>query len=383
MGVLLVPARWLLGLYLSEFGYHPPFAEFSQEKISTLADASARPASFHPGATRVALNQRTRRCCGHRRDNPAIGTPHWSVNALPTEAAAPDFHGLRVASFESRRAQDMVRMIERFRGVPAVSPSMRETPLEDHREAIDFANRLISGQIDVVILQTGVGTRQLAAQIERHVDKARFLTALTDVTTIARGPKPVVALKELDIRPSFIAPEPNTWREVLQTIDLYVPVANLTVAVQEYGNPNVSLVAGLEARGARVAGIKVYSYDLPADTRPLEANTRAIAAGQIDLALFTSAHQVTNLLRMARQLGLVDELRQGFRKTVVASIGPTTTEMLQEHELPVDLEPEHPKMGHLVSEAAAASGMLVARKRGKSTPAGAAFPPLARLARDE
>src|SRR6185312_13317145 len=41
MGVLLVPARWLLGLYLSEFGYHPPFAESRQEKISTAADASS------------------------------------------------------------------------------------------------------------------------------------------------------------------------------------------------------------------------------------------------------------------------------------------------------------------------------------------------------
>ena len=294
------------------------------------------------------------------------------------EAAAPDFQGLRVAAFESRRAGDMVRLIERFRGVPAVSPSMREAPLDDPREAIDFANRLISGQVDVVILQTGVGTRQLVSQIERHVDKSRFLTALTDATTIARGPKPVAALKELNIRPSYVAPEPNTWREVLQTIDLYLPVANLTVAVQEYGNPNVSLLAGLEARGARVLGIKVYSYDLPEDTSPLEANIRAIAAGQIDVALFTSAHQATNLLRMARQIGLLDELRHGFAKTVVASIGPTTSEMLQECELPVDLEPEHPKMGHLVSEAAAASGMLLARKRGSSASGGARIAPAVR-----
>ena len=302
---------------------------------------------------------------------------------MSTEAAAPDFHGLRVAAFESRRAADMVRLIERFNGIPAVSPSMREAPLDDPREAIDFANRLISGQIDVVILQTGVGTRQLVAQLERHVDKARFLTALTDATTIARGPKPVAALKELDIRPSYVAPEPNTWREVLQTIDLYVPVANLTVAVQEYGKANVSLVAGLEARGARLLSVKVYSYDLPENAAPLEANIRAIAAGKIDVAMFTSAHQATNLLRMARQLGLLDELRQGFRKTVVASIGPTTSEMLQECELPIDLEPEHPKMGHLVSETAAASGMLVARKRGNPTSGAARIAPVSSGAANE
>jgi uroporphyrinogen-III synthase len=33
---------------------------------------------------------------------------------------------------------------------------------------------------------------------------------------------------------------------------------------------------------------------------------------------------------------------------VVASIGPVTTAALAEHGIVVDLEPEHPKMGHLV-----------------------------------
>jgi uroporphyrinogen decarboxylase len=36
----------------------------------------------------------------------------------------------------------------------------------------------------------------------------------------------------------------------------------------------------------------------------------------------------------------------------VASIGPTTSETLRELQLPVDLEPEHPKMGHLLTAAA-------------------------------
>jgi hypothetical protein len=36
------------------------------------------------------------------------------------------------------------------------------------------------------------------------------------------------------------------------------------------------------------------------------------------------------------------------RLTIVASIGPVCSEALRRHGLPVDLEPEHPKMGHLV-----------------------------------
>ena len=62
-------------------------------------------------------------------------------------------------------------------------------------------------------------------------------------------------------------------------------------------------------------------------------------------------------------LGLADEVRAGFRNVVVASIGPTTSEMLRNEDLPVDMEPSHPKMGHLVNEAAERAGEILARKR--------------------
>jgi uroporphyrinogen-III synthase len=257
----------------------------------------------------------------------------------------------------------MQRLIERMEGVPFVSPSLREVPLAENPAAVDFAQRLISGQIDIVVLLTGVGTRHMVAQIEKHVDRARFLAALSDVTTVVRGPKPVAALKEMGIDPTFRAPEPNTWREVLTTLDREAPVANQTVAVQEYGLPNRSLVAGLEARGAQVQTIKVYSWELPEDTAPLEQNLARVAVGEIDVLMFTSAHQVVNVLRMADKLGLTQKFFEACRAAVIASIGPTTSEMLRECDLPVDLEPEHSKMGHLVTAAAEQSGALLAAKR--------------------
>src|SRR3972149_5465221 len=107
------------------------------------------------------------------------------------------FAGLRVAALESRRAADLQRMIEKLAGAPHVSPSMREVPLALNRQAIDFANRLVTGQIDVVIFLTGVGTRHLVAQVERHVDRARFLAAISDVKTVVRGPKPAAVLQKL------------------------------------------------------------------------------------------------------------------------------------------------------------------------------------------
>jgi len=273
------------------------------------------------------------------------------------------FAGLRVAALESRRAADLQRMIEKLAGAPHVSPSMREVPLAQNRQAIDFANRLVTGQIDVVIFLTGVGTRHLVAQVERHVDRARFLAAISDVKTVVRGPKPAAVLKELGITPTITVPEPNTWRELLTTLDQRLPIANLVVGLQEYGVTNPSLIAGLEARGATVERVRVYDWDLPEDTQPLEENARRIAAGEVDVVMFTSANQVLNLLKIADDLGLSDELRAGFRRVVVASIGPTTSEMLRTHHLPVDLEPSHPKMGHLVQETAAQASELLDRKR--------------------
>ena len=273
------------------------------------------------------------------------------------------FAGLRVAAFESRRAVEMARLIERLGGVPSVSPSMREVALAENPAAVDFANRLISGTVEVVLLLTGVGTRHLVAQIERHVDRERFLGALADATTIVRGPKPLAVLKEWNITPTIRVPEPNTWREVLQTIDRELPISQQTVALQEYGKPNASLVAGLEARGAKVIALKVYNWEFPEDTGPLEANVRALAAGERDVVMFTSAHQVVNMFRMAEQLGLSAPLESALRQTVIASIGPTTTEMLVECNVAVDIEPKHSKMGHLVSAAAEKAPALVERKR--------------------
>jgi uroporphyrinogen decarboxylase len=275
------------------------------------------------------------------------------------------FHNLRVAAFESRRAEEAARMIERFGGIALVSPSMREVPVDADQPVVEFAHRLITGQVDVVILLTGVGTREILARIDRRVDRRRFLDALADVRTIVRGPKPLAVLKEWEIVPTLVVPEPNTWREVLASIDARLPVTNQVVAVQEYGVPNVSLVAGLEARGATVESFQVYRWDLPEDVGPSRANVQRLAGGEIDAAMFTSARQIVHLLQVARQLELEHQVREGLATSAVASVGPTTSEMLGANGIAVDFEPSHPKLGHLVSEFAAAAGEIVRRKRAR------------------
>lgn len=278
----------------------------------------------------------------------------------------PDFHGLHVAAFESRQAGEISRMIERWGGIPHVSPSIREVPIDPNPAAIDFAHRLITGQVDVVILLTGVGFRQLLVAVERSVDRQRVLDALTDVVTVARGPKPLAAMKEVGLTPTVKVPEPNTWRDVLMTMDASVPVANQTVAIQEYGKPNPSLVAGLEARGATVISVPVYRWEFPEDCQPLLQNLNDLVAGKIDIVMFTSASQVFNLFGLAEREARTDRLRSSLQKMLVVSVGPTTSETLRDYEVRVDVEPAHPKMGSMVQ--AAARRVAAARNNGSSTP---------------
>lgn len=276
---------------------------------------------------------------------------------------SPNFDGLRVAAFESRKAESIARLIEKFGGEPHVSPSMREVPLKENPTAVQFAHRLITGEISIVVFLTSVGFRCLLSAVERHVGRQRYLDALSDIVTIARGPKLVAAMKTVGLTPTHVAPEPNTWREVLTVVDGLAPVANQTVGLQEYGKSNPSLIAGLEARGARVLNVRVYDWDLPLDTGPLEMNVRALAGGRLDVLLFTAANQVASVLQVAERLGLAARLRSRLREMAVGSIGPATSEMLRDHQLPIDIEPPRSEMECFVAAAARDSVELLARKR--------------------
>jgi uroporphyrinogen-III synthase len=269
---------------------------------------------------------------------------------------------------ESRRAQELSSIVTSYAGTPVSAPSMREVPLESNPEAVAFADALDSDGFGLVILLTGVGTRALVAVIERvRGTHHSFLEALRRTKVLARGPKPVAVLRDLNVPVWLTAPEPNTWREVLIALDAKaaeLPLRGLPVAVQEYGESNPDLLAGLDARGARVTRVPVYQWALPHDVAPLEKAIRAIVAGEIDVVLLTSATQVVHLLQMARTMSLRDAVLQGLRRIVIASIGPTTSEELRRHGLEADLEPAHPKMGFLVREAAERAGALLAAKRG-------------------
>ncbi|PYT47812.1 MAG: uroporphyrinogen-III synthase [Acidobacteria bacterium] len=279
------------------------------------------------------------------------------------------FAGLRVLSLESRRAPELAKLITTYGGEAIVAPSMREVPLESNTEALAFAAALFEGKFDMVIFLTGVGARALLNVVETAHKRDEYIASLQRVKVVARGPKPVAALREIGITPAITAPEPNTWHELLSALDEAAKVLpdlslqGARVAIQEYGVSNPELLAGLRERGAQVTRVPVYQWALPHDLAPLRSAITAIAEGTVDVALFTTAVQAIHLFQVAAELKLEEQVKNGLARAIVASIGPTTSEELRRHGIQADLEPSHPKMGFLVKETSEQAEELLRRKR--------------------
>ncbi len=274
------------------------------------------------------------------------------------------FAGLRVAAFESRMAEQMIQLIERYGGRPLVAPSMREVPLEENADVLRFGERLLAGGFDLVILLTGVGTRFMLKVLDSRWLREQTLAALGKTITVVRGPKPFAVLRENNLQPTISVPEPNTWRDLIKALDdLGRSLKGMSIAVQEYGVPNVELLKALEARGAIVTRVPVYQWRLPEDTGPLTDAVHAVLRGEVDVVLFTNAVQVDHVLQMAKRLSGVDRLRAALSRIVVSAVGPIVAERLRRYELPVDFEPSHPKMGIHVKETSERAAELLFRKR--------------------
>jgi uroporphyrinogen-III synthase len=256
----------------------------------------------------------------------------------------------------------MRSLIERQGALATVVPSMREVPLESNSLVFEFAASLLAGKIDVVAFLTGVGARALLEAATTRFDREEFLAALRRVTVAVRGPKPSVVLREWQVPITIRAEEPNTWRELLAALAAAGVVRSKRIAVQEYGRPSIEFVQALTAGGAVVEQIPVYGWALPEDVEPLRGAVSATIGGKFDVLLFTSAHQLECVLEVANGVGQADAWLAAARRCVVGSIGPTASETIREHSLPVDVEAAPTRMGQLVLQTLAAAPELLAAK---------------------
>jgi uroporphyrinogen-III synthase len=277
--------------------------------------------------------------------------------------ATAGFNGLTVAAFESRMAAEIARLIERHGGNPLITPALREIPLDDNSAALKFGDQLTTEQVDMLILLTGIGTTALFDLLKTRYPWSSIVAALKQTALVARGPKPVAALKAFALQPTLTVPEPNTWVDLISTLDEYRPVKGLRVAVQEYGTSNPDLLEALKQRGAEVFQVPIYRWALPEDPGPLRQALDEVIAGKVPVLLITNAAQVDHVMQMLEKDGKVEHFCAALKKMVVASIGPTASERLRHYDLLVDFEPSHSKMGVLVKEASERAHALLQQKQ--------------------
>ena len=278
------------------------------------------------------------------------------------------FNGLRVLAFESRRSKEIAQLISNSGGVPLVAPSTREV-VENHpapkEDELQLIRGILEGKFDGVIFTTGVGSRALIEAAESVVPREEFLAALRQTSIVVRGPKPAAVMRELQIPVALSAPEPNTWREIVQVLDSNPGVLRLQgsrIAVQEHGEPSTELYQTLRQRGAEILAARVYHWELPEDTGPLRNALQALIHGEVEVVVFTSRVQYFHAAQIAQEMGIETEFHRALQRAVIASIGPVASEALRKAGVYVDFEPSHPRMGFLIKELAHKAAELVEKK---------------------
>lgn len=263
------------------------------------------------------------------------------------------FHGARVAHFESRMGGEMGRLIERHGGASWYAPALTEEPLPVGPAEHAVIASLARGAFDVVVLLTGAGTLRLFAQADRSGFAAEVGASLSNAVTIARGPKPAVALRQHGLRATHVVPEPNTTTELLDTL-APLRLAGAQVLILSSGDTPDEPQRFLRERGAHPVELRLYRWTLTvAGQARLSRTIDALTDGRIDVALFTAQVQVRHLFVVAGRDRRRDELTHALRARVLTgAVGPTCAQSLREHGVEPHVVPAHPRMGHLVVAAA-------------------------------
>ena len=257
-------------------------------------------------------------------------------------------HPPRVALLESRMSRELARLVEKHGGEPVCVPAV----CESHELSGETADRLITalagGAYDIAVFMTGVAVSMLfeiGEQIGRRPD---LVAALRGLTTVCRGPKPTAALRGFGVVPTLIAGESFTSAEVIDAF-ADIELRGQRVLLFHYGERSDALAETLLARQAVVDEQWLYRWRLPADLSGLEGLVASIIAGDIDALAVTCQIQFRHLFQVAQGMGLERDLIHTLNgRMVVAAVGPTCSAILKVHGLPVDIVPDHPKMGPLI-----------------------------------
>jgi uroporphyrinogen-III synthase len=246
--------------------------------------------------------------------------------------------GLTVALAEGRQLEELAQMLEKEGATALRCPMVSILDAPDPAPVLAWLDELTAGRFDCVVLLTGEGLRRLLGFAERAGRREEVVAAVGRTRTLTRGPKPGRALKEIGLAPGLVAEAPTT-EGVIATLKRE-PLRGKTVGVQLYSEDNPALVHFLESAGATVRTVRPYVYAAAADADRVAELVCRLAAGTVQVIVFTSSPQVDRLYEVAAERKLEDVLRQGLGRACVAAVGPVVADNLRQRGAPVHVCPE-------------------------------------------
>jgi uroporphyrinogen-III synthase len=246
--------------------------------------------------------------------------------------------GKTIALAEGRQLEDLAGLLEKEGATTLRCPMLSILDVPSPEPVVAWLRELVAGRFDYLVLLTGEGLRRLIGFADRAGLKDDVIAALGKVVVVTRGPKPVQALKEVGLKPTYVAAAPTT-DGVIVTLKQRA-LTGKTVGVQLYSDSNPPLTDFLAAAGARARPVQPYVYAPATDADRVADLINRAASGVIDAIVFTSSPQVDRVYEVAAERGLETAWRRGLDRTTVASVGPVVTDTLRRKGARVDIQPE-------------------------------------------
>lgn len=258
--------------------------------------------------------------------------------------------GRTIALTGPRKAEDMVKIVEKMGGNALIRPAQGTVFLDGEKVRGDIV-AWIAAPPAWTILTTGMGLDALigiAADMGMEED---FLEALRKSSIAARGYKTVNALKKRGLVP-LVRDDDGSTSGLIRGLAEY-ELRGSDVVLQLHGDPAPRLEAWLLEQGAHVRRVLPYQH-IPPEPGQLEQLLDDILQRRIDAAAFTSAPQVRNLSEYARSVDKLDEMVEAFQGPVTAAaVGKITAQALLEEGITrVVYPPEDERMGSMLVELA-------------------------------
>ncbi|WP_407179489.1 uroporphyrinogen-III synthase [Bradyrhizobium sp. STM 3562] len=268
---------------------------------------------------------------------------------------ADRLNGYRILILETREEAQFSRLLTEQGADVLQCPMFAIHDAPDPAPIEAWIRRFIERPFDDLVLLTGEGLRRLMKLARRLGIDQDFVTALAKARKFARGPKPGKALREIGLEPQQTTEKPTSEgvAEMLSRVDL----KGHRVALQLYPDKDhAALIDAIKAGGAQVDIVLPYVYDPKAADANIVKAIDEMAEGRIDAIALTNLGQVRRLIEAARAHGWEDRLREGFKRTPIASVGPAVSDELRAHGLSAAIMPANEAyfMKPLISAMAAA-----------------------------